>query len=349
MTDSFSLDFNKLGFYKGNKIDLSRLKAPALVSQRFQSGGHRAYLTDFMFFENLKELSGSYQDYLSIDLTVTASCADESEDAGLNLFGSPERVVSASLTFPLRPKFPIASAAPKKIFQLGAAYDLWLKRKQEIESMPSSAFFGRALDWSEPMPEDYSVQSENNRRKILKEWRERSLNHVVCLYEISARDRRDPKNTARFEPVKYFMEWTRESYGADYIPFEGRGPFISEEDQKAGGAGFFSLDRLKRDQKSYLRLALFDMERDFSYPAEGYDLDKISMECRKSGDTGSKIRAIEASWPYSSGSERLLLKTAFSNRGIERFIEREKRAVCRIMLYEGNMLRYFSGEMRVEK
>ena len=166
-----------------------------------------------------------------------------------------------------------------------------------------------------------------------------SSNRVSCLYKIKLENRYSKNNSKQFEKQVYFIKRNRESYGIDWIP-SVHIPVLQS---------FLKLKEIHGNRAGYFNLNFFDIIEDPFFQIEGSQLDRIALECRRDRRQKKDIDFIEVSWPYNIQSNSISLKLLFSNQKIKDYIEAKRISLCRLMLYEDQILRYFSKEMEINR
>ena len=342
MTDSFLLDFNSL---KQNRstIDLSSIADSVIAVKdlnKTYKSGDKLPLNSYFEFNNLN-ISNKNN---AIEITIHTQCIEPQKK---------NQMLSETYSFPFRKKIPIMAVTPKQMFFMemsNSTYTNWLKAISRYSIEYPKALLG----------------------EIFQEKQSHSSN---CIYKISLQDRHKPENKKDFETQSYAVQWTEKAYGIDEIIFEiylehlqiptllrpaysidinSRFEKTREEIKVLSPhrrdiikKPFFSLKTdIYTNRINYLNLNFFDVIDDPFFQVEGTRLDKISLFCF-SQNSQKKKSSIVLEWPYSLQMYSLSLKTFFLNPKIKEYIETAKISNCRLFLYEKDILRYFSEEMRI--
>lgn len=332
MTDSFHLDFDSL---KNNRavMDLKTIREPVIAVDGFDQqykNGDKIPLNSYLHFNSPDAENKGH----SIDMTVHTQCVDTRSE-------KPDKILSETYHFPFRKKIPVMAITPKQMFFMeikDSSHKRWLDLLDEYKSKRFSMKTVEAL-----LKEK---QSYNNN----------------CIYTISLQDRYNQKNKKEFSSKSYSIQWTEKAYGIDGIIFDiylqvsdayelvvkafARRKYSShhQEEIKKIKKPFFSLtEDIYTNRISYLNLNFFDVIDDSFFQIEGARLDKINLSC----SSRKKKDSITLEWPYNWNIISLSLKTLFLNPDLREYIQREKVSACRLFLYEKDILRYFSEEMRI--
>ena len=371
ITRSFLLDFHSLGM-KSERVDLSQITAPVFVdisekdvypesfearydlpdwvkdrfrkrSPAYISSENSLALNAYISFKNLDSVALSYPDYSSIEIILETECWDANSYLENNFFGYGE-VVSTVTQLPFREKIPIASALPLKVFDMGQAYDQWLRELIKLQrEIDRSA---KSIAQKTGFREQTRIFQERYLDQLEKESELENMRHqITCLYKIKLEDQYDPQNKVEFKTESYRILWTRDAYGMSYTAFpEGQDPFITLEQQANTDRLRFESIRLNSIM-GYLNLTFFDLIETPVLQKEGYELDRFVLRCTA---MENQTKELELSWPYSPTiNNQIVLKDLFSHPDFQAYIEEKEKVACRVLFYEGDLLRYFSGEARV--
>ena len=332
MTDSFLLDFESL---KNNKavIDLKTIAEPVIALDgldRKYKNGDKIPLNSYFHFNSLDTENKNN----SIDMTVHTQCVDAYSN-------KQNKLLSKTYHFPFRKKIPVMAVTPKQTFFMPigtSSYNKWLKFLEKYKK---------------------KMYSKRTVETLLKNKQSYGNN---CIYKISLQDRYNQKNKKEFNSRSYFIKWTENAYGIDEIIFDiyimispayemvvdsfSKRNYSSNEKVERLKKPFFSLtEDIYTNRIGYLNLNLFDVIDDSLFQIEGSKLDKMILSC----SSRKKKASIVLEWPYSLQNNSISLKTLFLNPDLRNYIQKEKISACRLFLYEKDILRYFSEEMRIVK
>ena len=320
MTDSFQLDFKNLK-NTTTAVDLTKINEPVVMAQANEliSFGRETPLNSYFYFNNFNKIRHSEQDYSSIEIQVNTKCFNN------KVFGKG-KVVSEIYHFPFREKFPVMAVTPKPAFIMDTmTHNRWLSKKKKF------------------------LRAEEDERQFFLNSREKEVYTTFCLYEVKLENKYDLKDKKEFENRLYVIHWNRESYGMDYIPlgsYESISPFVIEG-AESRSRQFLRLRDIYQDKAGYLSLNFFDMVDELFFQIEDYKVNQLSLECYSGKDKDGNSDSIKVSWSYLIQNNPISLKTVFLKTEVIHYIKRKAVAVCRLMVYEDDVLRYFSGEMKI--
>ena len=375
LTSPFLLDFDSLNI-NNKSIDLSLIEepefimtgrtpliAPDIIKTKFKPK-NRKYtkltemelfpnpiqkLNSYIHFKNLNDvfLSGSID---SIEMTVKTECLDNTYGYYKNfmpyneLFDSPTEINITRL--PLKEKTPIAVALPSNIFEIGLTFDQWFRGLMVVQD---------AIDEYESRLSRKDIKSKK-RIQITNDYYQYKMKQekiiqdikqdIICLYKITLEDKNNPQNKREFKTQAYKILWSREDYGVNYTAFpDGKNPFISIDDQMLKSKYTESIHF--KSKMGYLSLNFFDLIESSNLKAENYGLESFSLICRDIIN-----RKFQLSWPYNNViNNQIVLENLFQRPEFQKYIKKfENNLVkCRILFYgQNNLLKYFSGEMRLD-
>ena len=323
MTDSFQLDFKNLK-NKTTPVDLTKIDEPVVMahSNKPISSGRKIPLNSYFYFNNFHEIHRSDQDYRFIEIQVKTKCFNN------KVFGKG-KVVSEIYRFPFREKFPVMAVTPKPAFIMDTmTHSRWLSQQEK---------FLREED------------AEKQHFRLVT--RRRDAYTTTCLYEMRLENQHDLKDIKEFKSRFYLVHWSSDSYGMDYIPlgpYESISPFVIEDTKTSlKRRQFLRLRDVHQDKAGYLSLSFFDMIDDPLFQIEDYKANQIRLECYSGKDKDGNSDSIEVSWPYHLQNNPISLKAVFLKTNVIHYIKRKTVAVCRLIIYEDDILRYFSGEMKI--
>ena len=162
-------------------------------------------------------------------------------------------------------------------------------------------------------------------------------------------DRHNQKNNIKLQDQFYHIEWNNTSYGVSYSPLDSHQSISPFPDKNQGPIRkqFLRLEDIDKNRAGHLNFNFFDIVNDRSFPIEGYKVDSMTLECFSGRNKDGSANSITAVWPYNIPNNSIALKTLFLNSDIRLYIMTNTLTVCRLILYEKDLLRYFSGEMKI--
>lgn len=322
MTNPFGLDLNSLRSM-ANAIDLKEVNELVVMdeNQRIKKGN--VPLNSYFYFINLDEVNHLFQDYSSISIEVDTQCFNT------KIFGKT-RVMSKTYSFSFREKFPVMAVTPEEIFIMDImSYKGWLDKKRRF------------------------LRKRDKEKQSFSLGKRAGVSYkVFCIYEVKLVDRHKPENKREFEKRVYQINWNEKSYGIDYRSlnsYESVSPFVDSQKEKSERRQFLRLEDVDSNKAGYLEFNFFDVVNDKSFPVEGYKVDHMTLKCHSGKNKDGSNNSIAVSWPYNVPHSSISLKTFFVNSNVREYITTKTLVLCRLILYEDKILRYFSGEMKITK
>lgn len=340
MTDAFKIVFNRLDNPLEVKLDLQTapsLKLFSMTDDKSYAIGEGISLNSHFHFDGIN--AGFTGIYDSLDIIVQTQCFND------KVFGEA-KAVSKRYQFPFRKKFPLMAVTPEEVFAMEMnedIYEEWLKYKR-----------------------DFLYKRKYNEQKFQSLIKKRATQEILCMYQIGLKDKHTLESSVVFSDHNYFIPWSAESYGIDQdlnddLVFIGTNlnsfnnyssnrsyESLFSERQEQMDRPFLSLqeDIYNGGIPGFLYFNFFDTVGDRFFEMEGDRLNKMSLKC--SGRKFSTEERLQFSWSYNSQQNSYVsLKSIFSNPKIKDHIEKEKLITCRVLLYENDILRYFSREMMI--
>ena len=337
MTNSFQIHFDGLR----NRVsigDLKDIQNPSMAvmgSSEIYKSGAIIPLNSYFSFNNVNQKL----DYSSVEITVSTQCVND------QIFGKGQ-VLSQTYRFPFRQKFPVMAVTPEKVFAMEMDtknYDKWLKHKENF------------------------LKGKYKEEEITPSIRERQTHASSCVYVIGLQDRANPlANRKSFPEKSYFIPWSNNSYGIDQDPRDNVFLIIQNlQNIKRGEMFLAQLTSYHTEQMEkpflsvkkdiynnkiigHLYFNFFDTIDDRFFEMGGHQLNNMVLKCHDRTDRQTTGHFIEASQPYGIYQKpSISVKALVSNVDIKNGIEKNGLLICRFMLYEGDILRYFSSEMMI--
>ncbi len=324
MSNIFNLDFNSIRNESQNikiqDIDLTQIKDFLVmdIAQMPKEGGQTIPINSHFYFSYSDQTDSATQNYNFIDITVNTLCFNK------HIFGRG-KVSNNTYTFPFRRKFPIMAVTPKKAFvmNIGTYSDMERIRSKFLKTKKR-----------------FYVRDRITRKKYTS----------YCIYKLTLTNRHRPENKQEFEEKNYSIKWENKPYGVQYRPldnYKSITPFPNWENKAKISERFLRLEDIDTNKAGHISFNFFDTVDDDSFFIEGHKVNHVKLECHSGKNKDSKSNSIIINWPYSILDNPLLLKTFFQNPEIRAYIRKNIVAICRLMLYEDELLRYFSGEMKI--
>ena len=335
MTNPFSLDFDSLNKHilqaQTQTIDFQTVQIHLFKTNDIKSKinpGSSASLNSHFAFKSIDALN----DYSnSIEIQVTTECTNN------RLFGT-ETVTNNSYHFPFHETFPVMAVTPKAIFLMGDRnYNDWIRKRANFLNKQRTPRFQ-----SFPLTD-------------------RTQEHYIssCVYEVTLANTNNENNKKKFKKQRYFIRWSPKSYGVDYKPlasYEFITPFADYTDIPMNiRKTFLRLTDVKANRAGNLQLNFFDIIQGPFVISKDHKIDSVVLEChchminKESNVPRPRISPLEVNWPYSDVTSNFFipLKTLLSHPTTQQYFKENALAVCRVLLYEKELLRYFSGEMKI--
>ena len=345
MTGFFQLDrdfFNSYKLVEPGAPDLQKVQLAGVFDHNVSIDPYRNALNSYFMLEILEQKT--LLDYSSVDIHIENTCS-----SNRNWIFGGQKTKTTIARFPFRQKFPIMAAMPLETFllhRMGGSGKVRIKRFMR-------GFRGDLRSNGRPYRMSFRVRyffNEDSKRyaKIKDSY---SLN---CHYSISLKDRSDPQNIRVFETLGYREFWSNAGYGVNYIPaapYPDITPVVPQSAIRENKTQYYllSMKDIEQGKAGYFMYDFFDIMDDPFFATEGANIDKARLVCHANHDHQEAPVFIESSWPYSSLPQPLLLQTIFLDPKIKAFIDEKILTLCRFMLYEGDLLRYFSSELKVTK
>ena len=175
-----------------------------------------------------------------------------------------------------------------------------------------------------------------------------------CTYNIQLVDRRTGQPMKNFPAARMARDiaWTVQSYGIHYRPlteYPSISPVASTASRLGRKKKFLKLSDILANKAGYFHLTFPNTLGDSFFQIEGYKLTEMKVKCYTRRDENKQPVFEELSWPFSSSVQNnIYLKSLFGqDNKIRRFIETHKLTICRFMLYENDLMRYFSEELKM--
>ena len=364
MSDVFKIDFFGMQEKPLSTLDIdwSQIKAPNIV--RHLEGFHfkqKSLINSFFMFSG-KNLSSYYDSIASLGtvlISVNTRCSNN-KVFGLNV------VLSEVYEFPFRRRFPVMSVTPEEVFGMKLP-----RRRYNILSNLLDQFEKKKIYDPDKMHEFYKTRKKHKNK---------------CVYKIELRDKRDNTLLKAFDEKNYDITWDKGSYGIEQW-ISGEIPFLDISREYFEGFKYdsemvdFENDfvRVLSRENPFLNLRdimdgwlitnfyfdFMDTAGDAFFEGQGPKVDSIALKCYGAQDTTNKKKAYFESFIDYKDQAFISLRTLFlaSNKFLNKFNAENMRAgdhhrwfsirgpmlVCRLMIYEGEILRYFSKELLIRE
>ena len=314
MTKPFELNLSDLK-NETYTVNLGTINEPVIMDTDQKIRKEKIPLNNYFYFSSLREINESTQDYSFIEIIVNTQWFNK------KVFGKG-KVVSETYTLSLRERFPVMVITPESVFMMDTmSYKSWLRRSR------------RFLKEKDRKEQDFYLID-----------RTREMYTVSCIYKIHLIDRHKPDNKKEFEDRVYLINWNNKSYGVGYSPLPAYklvSPFVDSEKRGIMRKQFLRLEDINK--AGHLNFNFFDVVDDRSFHIEGYKVDHIALKCYSRKNEDGSSNPITVSWPYDTSYSPVLLRTFFINSDIRTYIMAKTLVICRLIIYEDKILRYFSG------
>ena len=163
---------------------------------------------------------------------------------------------------------------------------------------------------------------------------------VLCHYKMKFENIKT-KESRVINIMNNQIFWDQQGYG------------VSFSDTKLPGLDYIST--IRRARKIEIALSFLANSFNIQFSVDNLNVDNLSFICKKTfRGQNTKMSYIpqtvyEKSLPVNSTSYSLPLSTFIKDRQFQDYIKKQQGAKCRILVYQKNILKYFSPELHVIK